>query len=219
MKMTQSSEFHTTIGINLVGGGTLTAIHVANLQDSDSPTFCADRGLNHARAANLAVSGVIGDLDTVGELPDAPFPVVQDLDQNTTDLEKSLNLLKAKYILCYGFLGGRMDHSLASFNAIAKTKQHAFLIGEEDTCVVCPPHLRLSLPQATRFSLFPMSPSQATSTGLKWNVDGVALTPLGMVSTSNQTQEPEITVNIEQGVVLAIFPNAVLLTVLEQWPF
>lgn len=219
MKMTQSLALHTTSGLNLIGGGTVNVEQIESIRKNQLPLYCADAGYFHAQQAGLQVSGLIGDLDSVGDLPDVPFPVVQDLDQDTTDLEKSLAKLRATYLLCYGFLGGRMDHSLAAFNAIAKSNQSAFLIGEHDVCAVCPPELALELPVETRFSLFPMSPATARSTGLKWEVDGVNLSPVGIVSTSNMTKEPQITINIDTGVVLAIFSQQVLATVIEQWPF
>ena len=111
-----------------------------------------------------------------------------------------------------------MDHSLAAFNAISKSKQPVFLIGEEDVCVLCPSHLQLTLPLNTRFSLFPMSPTCARSIGLKWNVDGINMAPYGKVSTSNETIENEVEVWIKQGIALVIFPNAVLPEVIDQWP-
>ena len=216
--MTQYNQFFTTDGVNLIGGGKVYPDQLQDIHNSQLRLYCADAGMIHATAAGLNISGVIGDLDTVGPLKDAPFPVEHDLDQTTTDLEKSLNLIQAKYIICYGFLGDRMDHSLAAFNAISKSKQPVFLIGEKDVCVICPRHLTLTLPLNTRFSLFPMSPTSACSVGLKWNVDGINMAPYGTVSTSNETIENKVEVWIKRGIALVIFPNAVLPEVINQWP-
>jgi thiamine pyrophosphokinase len=161
---------------------------------------------------------LIGDLDSVGYLKSPNFPVVQILDQDRTDLEKSLDTIKASYILCYGFLGGRLDHSLAAFNAISKSERLAFLIDSEDVCVICPPHLDLNLPKGTRFSIFPLTDVVARSKGLKWNVDDVALSPVGMVSTSNETTATRVQCWIDQGKALVIFPREHLDDVLAKWP-
>ena len=112
-----------------------------------------------------------------------------------------------------------MDHSLASFNVISKSKQIAFLIGEEDICVVCPKHLKLNLPIGTRFALFPMDETLAKSKGLKWNLDGILLSPKGRISTSNENVEEHIEIWIDDGLALAIFPRKILPKIINQWPF
>lgn len=162
---------------------------------------------------------MIGDLDSVGSQKDATYPVLFDQSQDTNDLEKSLDVINAKYIICYGFLGGRLDHSLASFNVISKTKQVVFLIGEEDVCVVCPKNLKLNLPIGTRFALFPMDKTFAKSKGLMWNLDGILMSPNGRISTSNESIEKHIEVWIDDGLALAIFPRNTLPTIIKQWPF
>lgn len=217
--MTNNSSFTSKQGVNLIGGGKVNQSQIDDIRVSKKQLFCADAGLNYAIKYNLLISGLIGDLDSVDKQKNVYYPVHQDLDQNTNDLEKSLHTINAKYIICYGFLGGRMDHTLASFNAISKSNQIAFLIGEEDVCVVCPEHLKLKLPLNTRFSLFPMDHTNARSKGLMWNVDGISMNPNGKISTSNENVKSHIEVWIDNGLALAIFPHSVLTIILEQWPF
>ena len=217
--MTETNHFTFTQGVNLIGGGSVNEQDINDIIKSDKNLFCADSGLNYALENNLVVSGLIGDLDSGGSQKNAPYPVLFDQSQDTNDLEKSLNAIKAKYIICYGFLGGRMDHSLASFNVISKSKQIAFLIGEEDICVACPKHLKLNLPIGTRFALFPMDETHAKSKGLKWNLDGIFLSPKGRISTSNENVEEHIEIWIDDGLALAIFPRKILPKIINQWPF
>lgn len=217
--MTNNSSFTSNKGVNLIGGGKVNKSQIDDIRISKKQLFCADSGLNYATKYNLLISGLIGDLDSVDIQKNVYYPVYQDLDQNTNDLEKSLHTINAKYIICYGFLGGRMDHTLASFNAISKSNQIAFLIGEEDVCVVCPKYLKLELPLNTRFSLFPMDHTNARSKGLMWNVDGISMNPNGKISTSNENVKSHIEVWIDNGLALAIFPHSVLQIILEQWPF
>jgi len=124
--MTNSSHFSVTQGVNLIGGGLVNEQDINDIRKSGKSLFCADSGLNYALKNNLLVSGLIGDLDSVDSQKDATYPVIFDQSQDTNDLEKSLDAINAKYIICYGFLGGRLDHSLASFNVISKTKQVFF---------------------------------------------------------------------------------------------
>jgi len=216
--MKQSQKIQHSEGVNLIGGGQVLPGHIDEIIENGLPVYCADAGYLVAKNAGLVVSAVIGDFDSVAFSDDLECAQIKIEDQDRNDLEKSLDVINATYLLCYGFLGGRMDHSLAAFNAIAKTPKPAFLIGQEDVCVVCPPKLNLDLPIETRFSVFPLAPTQARSTGLVWDLDAHDLDPLGRVSTSNRTAKPEISVAIESGTALVIFPRAQLNTFLEQWP-
>ena len=217
--MTYTNHFPFTPGVILLFFGSVHVLDILSILQSFTPLFCAYSVLNYALENNLVVSGLIGDLDSVGSQKDAPYPVLFDQSQDTNDLEKSLNAIKAKYIICYGFLGGRIDHSLASFNVISKSKQIAFLIGEKDICVVCPKHLKLNLPIGTRLALFPMDETLAKSKGLKWDLDGILLSPKGRISTSNESIEKHIEIWIDDGLALAIFPRNTLPTIINQWPF
>ena len=102
---------------------------------------------------------------------------------------------------------------------ISKSKQIAFLIGEADICVVCPKHLKLHLPIGTRLALFPMDETLAKSKGLKWDLDGILLSPKGRISTSNENVEEHIEISIDDGLALAIFPRKILPKIINQWPF
>jgi thiamine pyrophosphokinase len=218
MKMTQMESFFTITGANLLGGGVINEEDTREIANSDLPLFCADAGYFHAIKHDLKIDGLIGDLDSVGELHDPDFPVIQVTDQNHTDLEKSLHVIKAPHIVCYGFLGGRLDHSMAAFNAISKSDRSAFLMGADDACAICPAHLDLKLPKGTRFSIFPLTDVIARSSGLKWNVDGLSLSPVGIVSTSNETTGSRIECWIDQGIAVVIFPREHIHDVLAQWP-
>lgn len=218
MKMTQMESFFTITCANLLGGGIIHEKDTLEISASDLPTYCADAGYFHAIKHDLKIDGLIGDLDSVGELGEQDFPMFQVIDQNNTDLEKSLDAIKAPYILCYGFLGGRLDHSMAAFNAIAKSSQSAFLMDAEDACAICPAHLDITLPIGTRFSIFPLTDVAARSKGLKWNVDDLPLSPVGIVSTSNETADNRVQCWIDQGVAVVIFSREHINDVLAQWP-
>ena len=218
MKMTQMESFFQKSGAALLGGGVIHPKDVEEMKKYSMSLYCADAGYFHAKKHGLKVSGLVGDLDSVGQLNAPDFPVIQSDDQDTTDLEKSLELITAPHILCYGFLGGRLDHSMAAFNAIAKSDRVAFLVDAQDVCAICPPHLYLSLPVGTRFSIFPLTDVAARSVGLKWNVDGLSLSPVGIVSTSNETTGDRVQCWIDQGVAVVIFPREYIHDVLAQWP-
>jgi thiamine pyrophosphokinase len=218
MKLTQMESFFQTSAVSLLGGGVIHPNDVEDMKERTRLLFCADAGYFHAKKHGLTVSGLIGDLDSVGNLEAPDFPVMQVIDQDSTDLEKSLQIISAPHTICYGFLGGRLDHSMAAFNAISKSDRAAFLVDVDDVCAICPEHLDLTLPKGTRFSIFPLTSVSARSQGLKWNVDGLDLSPVGTISTSNETTGDRVQCWIEQGTAVVIFPRAFLDDVLVQWP-
>jgi len=142
--------FKHATGVNLIGGGQVSQDQLAEIAGNGLPIYCADAGFLIADQAGLPVAGIIGDFDSVCAEDHGDIAQINIDDQDRNDLEKALDVIDAPYLQCYGFLGGRMDHSLAAFNAIAKTSKTAFLIGQVDVCAVCPPKLELELPVGTR---------------------------------------------------------------------
>lgn len=90
-----------------------------------------DGGLRHARALNLSVDWLIGDLDSVSEstLESASKIATRVIqfpsEKDATDLELALQELRSIEIECVtmlGFTGGRLDHTLANVLLIGRTE-------------------------------------------------------------------------------------------------
>ena len=65
---------------------------------------------------------VIGDMDSVTNLDQLPVSVrqIRLSGQDDTDFEKCIRLINAPLIVGLGFMDGRLDHSLAALDAIAR---------------------------------------------------------------------------------------------------
>jgi thiamine pyrophosphokinase len=173
----------------------------------------ADGGANHILALGLTPSAVIGDGDSLDAdlrkvIPaDRIHPVNE---QDTTDLEKSLARLSAPLIIGLGFLDGRLDHSLAALTALVRfAAQPVLLIGQEDACFHIPHDLEIDMPEGRRFSLYPLTPLRARSDGLRWPLDGLDLSPVGQIATSNETTG-QVRLRPEHAGLIGIIP-------LEDW--
>ena len=181
----------TSAAILLVGAGPVDPVILSSLATMTTELVAADGGANHIFALGLTPAAVIGDGDSLDAnlrkvIPsDRIYPVDE---QDTTDLEKSLARLRAPLIIGLGFLDGRIDHTLAGLNALVKfAAQPVLLIGSEDACFHIPHDLTLNMPPGRRFSLYPLTPLQAHSEGLYWPLDGLNLSPIGQIGTSNLT--------------------------------
>ena len=177
------------------------------------PVIAADSGGDHALAHGVAPEWVIGDMDSIS--PDARDAAIRHLhisDQFSTDFEKLLACVHAPQIFAFGFLGKRMDHSLASLHALAKARADMamVLVDRHDAVVFCRQRFNASLPAGTRLSIWPLQrQSFQNSQGLVWPLDDLLIEAGGVLGTSNQVAAPNNVPSVSQHaeVPVAITPG------------
>ncbi len=174
----------------------------------------ADGGAKNAVKIGQMPDFVVGDLDSVDARTLAKIPadrLIRVTEQESTDFEKCLSLIDAPLILAVGFLGGRIDHQLASFNALTRHEgPPVILLNARDLCFHLPSDLTLRLGAGTRVSLFPMAPVTGRSDGLKWPIGDIAFAPAGRIGTSNISTHDSIRLRMDGPGMLAIMPRAAL---------
>ena len=213
--------------ILLVGGGPLDDSDM--IRTWSGPLIAADGGAAHCLDMGRSPDSVIGDMDSLGE--DARAQLVSSKllripEQDSTDFDKCLRNMDAPLVLGVGFLGGRIDHQLAAMTTLARhAAQPVILIGIEDVLCLLPPRIEMFLTPGTRLSLFPMMPLNASSTGLRWPLNGIGFSPTGTIGTSNEVTKPgEVMINADAPHMLLILPRACLGTLREalmrsaRWP-
>lgn len=202
---------HEAQGVTLVGGAAIGPDDLSTALCLAPSLVAADGGAIALWAAGLTPLAVIGDMDSLADLARAGFSdrLHTVAEQETTDFEKCLTRITAPLIVGIGFLGGRLDHTLAVFNTLARHASHnVVLLGEDDCCCLLPPRdVTLALPSATRASFFPLGASRIWSQGLRWDLRGQDLAPEGAMSISNETADERVSLRTE-GPVVAILPRA-----------
>ncbi|MGB5556922.1 MAG: thiamine diphosphokinase [Paracoccaceae bacterium] len=210
----QFSENVTLLGASKVKLGVLT----------EALTFAprlvaADGGAKIAVKIGQMPDFVVGDLDSIDPQTLAQIPknrLVRVSEQETTDFEKCLTVIDAPVILGVGFLGRRVDHQLAAFNALIRhAHKPVVLINKRDLCFHLPADITLPLERGTRVSLFPMAPVTGRSEGLRWPIDGIAFAPDGRIGTSNIADGGTVRLNMDGPGMLAIMPRAALAQVVR----
>ena len=137
--------------------------------------------------------------------------VVGIAEQETTDFGKALRHIDAPLILGAGFMGGRLDHELACYNALVRyPDMRCILMGGEDICFHAPARMALHLAPGTRVSLFPMAELRVSATGLEWPLDNLRLAPWGRVGTSNRAVTGPVEIAPGGPGLLVILPRAAL---------
>lgn len=199
--------------VTLLGGGEVNKDVLSQALLIAPRIVGADGGANVAHAYGKSPDWVVGDLDSIDRqiLADMdPARVLFVAEQETTDFEKCLMRIKAPFILGLGFTGPRFDHTLAAWNALAKHPDRAcLLLGQKDVAFLSPPRLHLELVADTRVSIFPLAPTRGRSRGLRWPIDGLELSPLGRIGTSNAAEGP-VTLEFDTPGALLILPRSAL---------
>ncbi len=207
--------------ITLLGGGPVAA-EALRIALSKAPYLvAADGGADYAHTHKIPVTHIVGDFDSLTTFEiwqDKGVNLVHLSEQDSTDFEKCLYTFDAQIYLCVGFLGRRMDHSLAALRAlVAYPDRFPILIGDGDITFRCPENFTLEMQAGDYISLFPMGPVEGVgSAGLRWPIDGLKFSPGGQIGTSNAATGGPIEIKLKGQEMLIILPFQYLESVIAQ---
>ena len=129
--------FHSSFPIILVGASPVALGPFFFSLPQAWPVIAADGGADTLARYGRRPELVIGDMDSLVDLP-SDVPRLHLAGQDDTDFEKCLARIKAPLILGFGFLDGRLDHSLAVMHALASQKDpHAVMLCGTHDAVAC----------------------------------------------------------------------------------
>lgn len=199
--------------VTLLGGGEFRRQDLDEALTLAPILVAADGAAAGALAQGHVPVAVIGDMDSLGSAVKArlaPQTLHAVREQDSTDFEKCLREIRAPLILGVGFMGARLDHELAAYNALVRwPDRRCILIGPVDICFHAPPELALDLAPGSRVSLFPMAPARGRSVGLRWPIGGLDFAPDGRIGTSNAATGP-VRLWFDGAGMLVILPRAAL---------
>ncbi|MFQ1702561.1 thiamine diphosphokinase [Loktanella agnita] len=174
----------------LVGGSMIENADISAVSEFVDCFIGVDGGADHLLAAGITPRMVIGDLDSLSCHSRATFAhlLCHVSEQETTDFEKALTRVAAPMIIALGFTGGRLDHTLAVLNVMARHPERSIvLVDEYDASFLAQVgETRIALPAKSRLSLMPLSDVRVTATGLRWPLHDAQMHPTGMISSSNE---------------------------------
>ncbi|MBN2759553.1 MAG: thiamine diphosphokinase [Rhodobacteraceae bacterium] len=205
--------FQTQSGVTLAGGAGFDLPTLKEALALAPDLLAADGGANHLDDFGHAPLAVIGDLDSIRPaLRERLGARVHHIpEQDSTDLDKCLRSVDAPFVLCVGFLGARLDHTVSAMTALVRHgRARALLIGPEDICLLAPPELHLPLAKGARVSLFPMGPVTGQSSGLEWPIDGIAFSPDHRIGTLNRMAGAELRLSVSAPRMLLMLERATL---------
>lgn len=196
-------------GITLVGGGPVPATLFRKALQRAPRVVAADGGADRCLALGVMPEAVVGDMDSISAKAWAavgPDRLHRVAEQETTDFDKALRSVSAPVVIGVGFMGARVDHGLAVFNALVRSAQPCLLLGPKDVVFHVPGDLDIAMRKGDRFSLFPLARVTGRSTGLHWPLDGLHFAPNGMIGTSNRVTGPQVSLRMSGPGMLCILP-------------
>jgi thiamine pyrophosphokinase len=216
----------TRLGIIFTGGEGPPPEAVRRLFETGMPgevlTVAADSGLILAEEAGLKPDWIIGDMDSLDDVPsfdggrlgryDSGRVVRYNTDKDYTDTELAFNFLRENgcgEIWIVGGGGGRIDHLFGIRDLFERDiPPRRWITAGEDIYCVESGSLTKRLTAGALVSVFPLGggPWKAESRGLKWPTDDVRW-ERGLYGLSNVALGEEIAINAVQGRFMVIFNN------------
>lgn len=180
--------------------------------------IAADAGYRTLQAAGIAPDLLVGDFDSLGDVPDVGCEVIRHpvmKDDTDTMLAVKLGLARGYREFCiYGGMGGRTDHTVANIQAlayIAARGGHGYLVGGDESMTVFQNGtMRFRGGRTGTISVFAYGgPARGvTLTGLLYPLKEAVLTADFPLGVSNVFTGDTAAVQVGEGTALVIWSGA-----------
>lgn len=209
--------------IVIITGAAPLAPDVVALIPDDAVLLAVDGGLDHALAAGLKPSGLIGDLDSVTDDGLAWAARNAEITRHPTDKEQTDTELALAHAVTMDpahltLVGGgdRLDHTLAGIGALggpaltSVPTLDAWWDGQHIEVIHGPGKSTLRLVPGSTLSLLAMHGpcTKVTLNGTRWELDEINLDPVVGLGVSNEVPDGEGVAEVEvslSGGILTIF--------------
>ncbi len=187
----------------------LESIHKADL------IICADGGANTARDLNVIPDIIIGDLDSITSenlkffKEQKETKIIDDPDQNKTDMELAISLAETYFpaeIIILGGIGSRIDHTLANIFQLVKVAPQidAYLKDEHNEIRIIQDSISLTGKKDDIISTLSLTQAESVSyDGLHWDLQNKSLPPL-WVGICNKMTGNSASISLGNGLLLVI---------------
>ena len=195
----------------IIGAGVFSETMVQ--KDPGDFLICADGGYKAAVSLNLDIDLLVGDFDSLEKVPDdLPKIQVNPIKDDTDGFLAISEGLKRGYkdFILYGFLGGRIEHSIANIQHLAYLKNlnvksimidgktKIFMLKDNESYIIKKENIGY-------ISVFSYSPKLLLSiTGLKYNLDRKEITYLFPLGIDNEEIGLDGYIQIHEGLALII---------------
>ena len=186
------------------------------LLQAPAPGDCvlaADGGLRHLARLGLRPTGILGDFDSLGYVPEGArvFPVEKDDTDSMLAARLGLEMGLRRFLFYGAMDGPRLDHTIANFQTLqflADRGAVGYLVGKSDLVTVIR-NERLEFPPSAKgiLSLFCLGPDArgVTLEGLKYPLSDGCLTSGYPLGVSNHFTGQPARITVRDGSLLALW--------------
>lgn len=180
--------------------------------------IAADGGLRCLEGRGILPDLVIGDFDSLGEVPDHLRTIVLQAEKDDTDMLAALREgIGAGYetFHIYCGTGGRMDHTIANIQTLAWLSEKGMrgLLFDQETIITAVTDGKLcfgKIPEGYVSVFSHTTKAEGVNLrGLKYELTDAVLTHTFPLGTSNEFIGGESAISVEKGTLLVIFPRGV----------
>lgn len=177
--------------------------------------IAADGGYAHLSSLGIVPDLVVGDFDSLGDMPNHPHILRHPVEKDDTDTMLAVKTgleLGFREFLIYGGLGGhRLDHTVANLQTLSYIAEHGgrgYLLDEETVITaVKNGTLRFSPRARGTVSVFCLGADAegVSLTGLKYPLNGATLTHAFPLGVSNSFTGAAAAVTVARGTVTVLW--------------
>lgn len=186
--------------------------------DDYSLIACSDGAFHYLKQKGFSLDQldfISGDFDSHSGIDEDVYhkKFIYTPDQNKTDFEKSLEIIKEKgfkMIDVYGGSGGEMDHFLGNLTVAFLFKEDLKItfFDEYSTYFFAPENLILEDVKDRMISLYPFpNTGNITTKGLNWPLNKENLDITSRIGTRNFAKEDHVSIQFETGNLVIFLGN------------
>lgn len=175
--------------------------------------ICADGGADHANELLLTPDIIIGDLDSVSEIPQDTQVLCYPGEKNETDTILAIDYALSKgftQVFIIGGLSSRLDHTVANFAALSylydRGGSGAIIDASNEVRMVIEGSIIIEKRSDYYISVFPFDGvcEGVSERGLKYSLDDAVLSPSFPIGVSNEFFEEKAEICVKKGRLLII---------------
>lgn len=182
-------------------------------RDESDFVVCADAGYRKALENGITPDLVVGDFDSLGEIPELEnvevHPCVKDETDTFFALSRGLERGYKSFVV-FGALGGRLDHTVANLQLLKylceKGARCVLLSGRETVTAVRNSSLKFQKGETGTVSVFSLSEKAfgVTERGFKYTLENAELCSSFPLGVSNELTGEGAEISVKDGVLLVI---------------
>ena len=200
------------VRVVIISGGRIADYeYICSFVHEGDVIICADSGYDHAVKMGFAPHVVVGDFDSIGEIPQGVEKVCYPAEKDMTDTEIAIEYAVNKGFddfLILGATGARLDHGLANIlmlKALIDAGKRAVIVDEHNKIMMTSSSLSIKEPKGSIVSLIPIENCTGVTTqGLKYSLTDAKLIIGKSVGVSNVMVANEACVSIKSGLLVVI---------------